>query len=257
VAHTLALLPPVAGLLFEESTHTYTVEHKHLGTLVIPSVSQVMQATGAKCMNYGAWRQSLLRNGICETEADADAYMEQHREHRAAVGTVFHRLAQTAVLRAEHGKVQDEPVESIHMLAKWREHFLLRIGKVLIVEQPMLHRAYFYCGTPDLLAEIDGELTLCDWKTQQAGKEKVRTEWGLQVGAYAKLIEHTYGITLRKAAMVIVTTDGVRVQSYNYADIQQGADRFFGFLAEHHALQAKLGSLPNHIALAAMENLFR
>jgi hypothetical protein len=253
MAHTLALLPPVEGLSFEPVEHKYTVEHKHLGTLIIPSVSQVMAATGAKCMNYSAWRDSLLRKGICETEADADAYMEQHRKHRARIGSDFHHLAESSLLGTEPERVQDE---SIDMLYRWQEQFETRIGKVLLIEQPMLHRQYMYCGTPDLLAEIDGELTLCDWKSQQAGKEKVRTEWALQIGGYAKLIEHTYGIELRKAAMVIVTTDGVRIQSYNYADIQQGWQRFAGFLAEYHALQARLGSLPHQIALTAMEKLF-
>jgi hypothetical protein len=254
VAHTLALLPPVAGLSFDEAEHKYTVEHKHLGTLVIPSVSQVMTATGAKCMNYSAWRQSLLRNGICESEDDADAYMEQHREHRAQVGTDFHHLAECDLLGGDPRGIE---YEALQMLSQWHKQFLPRIGKVLISEQPMLHRAFMYSGTPDLLAEIDGELMLCDWKTQQAGKEKIRTEWQLQVGAYAKLIEHCYGITLRKAAMVIVTTDGVSLKPYNYADIQQGWQRFAGFLLEHHALQAKLGSLPHHIALTAMESMFR
>lgn len=253
MAHTLALLPPDQGLHFDEPSHTYTIDHKYLGTLTIPSVSQIMAATEAKTMNFSAWRQSLLRNGICESEADADAYMEQHRKHRAEVGTDFHHLSESELLGTKCRVVQEE---SIEMFGQWREQFLSRIGKVLIVEQPMVHRGYMYCGTPDLLAEIDGELTLCDWKTQQAGKEKVRTEWQLQIGAYAKLIEHAYRLTLRKAAMVIVTTAGIRVQSYNYADIQQGAARFFGFLAEYHALQAKLGSLPHHIALTAMENLF-
>jgi hypothetical protein len=254
MAHELALLPPVQGLSFDEPTHEYSIEHRHLSRLVIPSVSQVMQATGAKCMNYSAWRQSLLRKGICESEADADAYMEQHREHRAQVGTDFHHLSESELLGTKCRVVEEE---SIEMLGAWREEFLPHIGKVLLIEQPMLHRQYMYCGTPDLLAEIDGELMLVDWKTQQAGKEKVRTEWQLQIGAYARLIGHTYQIELRKAAMVIVTTDGVRAQSYNYADIQQGWQRFAGFLAEYHALQAKLGSLPHHIALTKMEHLFQ
>jgi hypothetical protein len=162
-----------------------------------------------------------------------------------------------------------EIAESRVMYHQWCFEFLPRIGKVLLIEQPMLHRQYMYCGTPDLLAEIgapistyrgepsDCELTLVDWKTQQLGKEKVRTEWLLQIGAYAELIRACYGIELRKAAMVIVTTDSVRVQSYNYADIQQGWRRFAGFLVEYHALQAKLGSLPHHIALTKMEHLFR
>jgi hypothetical protein len=254
MAHELALLPSVQGLSFSEPDHKYTVEHPHLGTLIIPSVSQVMAATGAKCMNYSAWRDSLLRKGICETEADADAYMEQHRTVRAEIGTEFHRLSEHILLGGACDPLGGEPGA---MLQQWSREFYPRIGKVLLIEQPMLHRAFMYCGTPDLLAEIDGELTLCDWKSQQAGKEKVRTEWALQIGAYAKLIEHTYGLSLRKAAMVIVTTDGVRIQSYNHADIQQGLARFLGFTLEHHALQAKLGSLPHQIALTAMEKLFR
>jgi hypothetical protein len=253
MAHTLALLPPLEGLSFDEAEHRYTIEHKHLGTIIIPSTTQVMAATGAKAMNYSAWRQSLLRQGICESEADADSYMESHRSHRAMVGTQLHHLAESYLLGTQSEEVDPETRQ---MFAKWLEQFYPRIGSVRIAEHRLVHRAFMYCGSPDLVAEIDGELTLCDYKSQIAGKEKVRTEWGLQVGAYAKLIEHTYGITLRKAAMVIVTTGGVRVQSYNYADIQQGWQRYAGFLAEYHALQAKLGSLPHHIALTAMEQLF-
>jgi hypothetical protein len=254
MAHELALLPPVQGLSFDEVEHKYTVEHPHLGLLTIPSTTQVLAATEAKAMNWSAWRHSLLRNGICESEADADAYMEQVRVERARIGTEFHRLAERELLGT--GNTQIVGREPIDMFVAWRKQFLPRIGKVLIIEQPMLHRAFMYCGTPDLVAEIDGKLCLVDWKTQQVGKEKVRAEWLLQAGAYAKLIEHTYGIVLRKDAMVIVTTAGVRVQSYNYADIQQGASKFFGFLAEYHALQAKLGSLPHQIALTAMSTLF-
>jgi hypothetical protein len=245
----------VEGLSFDEAEHRYTIEHKHLGTIVIPSTTQVMAATGAKCMNYSAWRHSLMSRGM--SEAGAEEYMEQHRKHRAGVGTDFHRITEVHLGDGDDFvNYLEGEAESFSMYHRWEEEFCPRIGKVLLIEQPMLHRAFMYSGTPDLLAEIDGELTLCDWKTQQAGKEKVRTEWGLQVGAYAKLIEHTYGITLRKAAMVVVTTDGVCIQSYNYADIQQGWQRYAGFLAEYHALQAKLGSLPHHIALTAMESLF-
>jgi hypothetical protein len=142
------------------------------------------------------------------------------------------------------------------MFQAWLKDFYPRIGTVFIAEEPMLHRAYFYCGTPDLLAEIDGVVQLCDWKSQQQGKEKVRSEWGLQVGAYCELVRACHDITVAKATMTIVTVDSVRPVPYNAADIQQGWQRYAGFLVEYHALQAKLGSLPHHIALTAMENLF-
>jgi hypothetical protein len=258
MAHELALLPPVQGLSFDEPTHEYSIEHRHLGRLVIPSVSQVMQATGAKCMNYSAWRQSLLRRGTCDTEANADNYMEQYRKYRAQVGTQFHYEAAAHIFQGTtYSGPTTDMSESRAMYQRWAQDFYPRIGKVLLIEQPMLHRQYMYCGTPDLLAEVAGELVLVDWKTQQAGREKVRAEWLLQIGAYARLIGHTYQIELRKASMVIVTTDGIRAQPYNYADIQQGWQRFAGFLVEYHALQAKLGSLPHHIALTKMEHLFQ
>lgn len=252
--HTLDLLPPVAGLHFDEPSHTYTVEHKHLGVVTVPSVSQIMAATGSKCVNYSAWRHSLLRNGKCQTEAEADAFMEAHRNHRAMVGTHFHHLVESYLLGRQPKEVDPEAEQ---MFGKWLEEFYPRIGSVLISEQPMLHRAYMYCGTPDLVAEVDGEYQLVDWKTQVAGREKVRPEWGQQVGAYAELALRCHQVALRKAAMVVVTTDGVKVQPYNYADLKQGLARFLGFTLEHHALQAKLGSLPHHIALTAMENLFQ
>jgi hypothetical protein len=251
--HRLELLPPVPGLRFDEPSHTYTVEHKHLGVLTVPSTTQVMAATGAKCLNYSAWRNSLLRNGICQTDEQADAFMESHRSHRAMVGTQLHHLIETYLLGREP---MDADPEAEKMFQTWLKDFYPRITTVFVVEEPMLHRAYFYCGTPDLLAEVDGAVTLTDWKSQQQNKEKVRSEWGLQVGAYCELVRACHGITVAKATMAIVTVDNVRLAQYNRADIVQGWSRFAGFLAEHHALQAKLGSLPHHIALTAMESLF-
>jgi hypothetical protein len=180
--------------------------------------------------------------------------MEQHRSHRAMVGTQLHHLIEAHLLDREPMEVDPEAQA---MFQAWLKEFYPRIGTVFIAEEPMLHRAYFYCGTPDLLAEIDGVVQLTDWKSQQQGKEKVRSEWGLQVGAYCELVRACHGITVAKATMAIVTVDNVRPAPYNRADIVQGWQRYAGFLAEYHALQAKLGSLPHHIALTAMENLFQ
>lgn len=52
--------------------------------------------------------------------------------------------------------------------------------QVLAVEQKIYSRKYRYAGTMDLLAKIDGRLTVCDWKT---GK-RVYREAFLQNAAY-------------------------------------------------------------------------
>ena len=150
-------------------------------------------------------------------------------------------------------EVDDEPDR---IFRGWLEQFFPRIGKVLIIEQPLLHKGAFYCGTPDLVAEVDGIMTLVDWKTCQPGKARVRQDWLLQQGAYASAIYSCYGIELHRGMNVMLWDGGLSVQAWNRADLLQGWAKFAGYLMEHHAREAQMGSKVNHAALCAMEPMF-
>ena len=58
------------------------------------------------------------------------------------------------------------------------------------IEQTVWSDVYGYAGTMDLLAVVNGKLTILDWKTSKA----LHPEYKLQVAAYAKaLLEMGHG----------------------------------------------------------------
>jgi hypothetical protein len=279
---TLDLLPPVAGLSFIEEGHRYEFHDRVLGRLVVPSTSAVLSSTEAKAMNWAHWRGRLMAKGLTEEESqhagslwpgpgvpllepDADAFMEWWRSYRASIGTSFHLLAECTLLDVavpDSDAVLPE-AEKIHRF--WMRDFYPCVQVVRLIELPLIHFAGFYCGTPDLLAQIllpDGTLVwaLVDWKTQLPpnGKRsvKVRQEWQLQNGAYYLLLQSCYGIVIDVAINCILWNGGLRLKVWNKADLIEGSNKYLGFLAEYHARQALLGSVPSQIALTALSSLF-
>ena len=249
---SLDLLPGTEGLVFDEQEHLYYIDHLHLGRVVIPSATQVMQATGAKTMDYSSWRRSLMRRqGL--TEEEANEHMTAHCRARAQVGTHFHLFAQTHLSEGPVIFAQSYMAEPWQMYLLWRKEFAPRLGRVRLLEAPLVHRACLYAGTPDLLAEVDGVPTLIDWKTQQTGREKKRPEWQLQMGAYWELIRHSHRITPGRGLNLIVTATGLREVWWNLADLKQGWLHYASYLADFH--EERDGD-PHRLALQAMEPMF-
>lgn len=274
---TLKLLPPVEGLSFNEAQHRYTFSHPQLGPLPLYSCSQVMEATEAKAMNWSHWRKRLMTKGLTEPEAEAagklwprgplsleqaNCFMELWRNHRAQVGTDFHFHAQAALLNKQPNFLLS--CESAQIFDCWNENFYHRVTDVYLIEQPLVHRSCFFSGTPDLLAVIDGVLTLVDWKTQMQKYSpsgaplapKVRPEWQMQQGAYAAMIESCYGMKVERGLNWIGWAEGSKDHFWNAADLEQGWFKFAGFLMELHAREARLGSIPHSIAMQAMLPMF-
>ena len=249
----LNILPDIAGLEFSEPDHSYHYSSKVAGRVKIASVSQVLASTGAKTFNPSRWRQKLMRdNGW--NEARANAEMENVRSTRAQIGTDFHALVQKWLVR---GGVMADDREAYFMFDAWLEKFFPRIGEVLLIEAPLVHRGALYVGTPDLLAEIDGKLTLVDWKTcQSEEKARVRDDWIMQQGAYVSLIKSCYNLDVTHGMNVMVWDGGVRAQPWNAADLRHGWQFFAGYLMEFHAHQAKMGSRLHQAALDAMAPMF-
>jgi len=286
---TLDLLPPNPNLEFIEEGHKYVYHDAVLGTIQPKSVSTVLAETEAKCFNYGIWRKSLMKKGL--TYDQAEAFMKWHREHRAQVGTDFH-YAMEHCLKGSTPSREILP-EAQAIFAHFDKDFVPNMRRVLIVEQPMLHRSFLYTGTPDLLVEMnDGSLVLGDYKTvpnaEKAhndmlwwlehhgltealqlnrenwpdidGKEsrswRKRAEWILQLAAYSELIRANHGITIEKAGNIVLNDTRFRLLPYNKADLNQAWNRYAGFLLEYHSRQASLGNAVSRLALPAVQALF-
>lgn len=246
----LDLLPPPPGVRFDEVRHAYTAWSDRFGRWVpCDSVSQVMTASGLKGFDRGAWKRKLVRDGMEPWQAEE--FMNHHATERAAIGTNFHALVQHRL--APQGDAPQSHPEALDMLAVWDQRIAPRLGVVRLLEQPMVHRLLLFSGTPDLLAVVDGEPCLLDWKTK-ASADKARPEaaWLLQLAAYRELVRRNYGIQVDRAVNVMVWHDGLRMVAYNRADLEGAWVRFYEGLLAHHQTRAAEGCPWHQMALQAM-----
>lgn len=286
----LCLLPPQQGALFVEENHSYYWQSS-VAAIQVPSSSHIIALGGGKDFDKTPWRKSLMRKGL--NERGAEYFMERVRDIRASIGTDAHALiAHSFGVLDERTKAPiGAEADSIHAL--WLEHVLPRIGKVYVIEQPMIHPGGCYGFTPDLVAEVDGVLSLCDWKSNQAehfaeryqrlvdyapddemmrgicehlaaadaeaGKVKeatarVRDGWQMQQGSYAFGLEAVHGLRVQRGINFMLSVDGVKEQCWNRPDLDQGWKQFAGGLLLHHQRAVMAGGHP--VFQAALNALY-
>jgi hypothetical protein len=288
----LCLLPPQGGVFFREQDHKYFYRAQEL--IEVPSSSHIIALAGGKDFDKAPWRKSLMRKGL--NERGAEYFMERVRDIRADIGTRFHAMAGLSLGSFEQQSIsskfpQDAEAAAIHKL--WLEHVYPRIGKIYVIEQPMIHPGGCYGFTPDLVAEVDGILSLCDWKSNQAehfaeryqrlsdyapddemlagicqhlakvdaeaGEVKkptarVRDGWQMQQGSYAFGLEAVHGLRVQRGTNFMLSVDGVKEQHWNRPDLSQGWTQFASGLLLHHQRAVMAGGHP--VFQAALNALY-
>lgn len=295
----LHLLPPQRGVFFRESDHKYFHQGSQYDEIEVPSSSRIIALSGGKDFDKERWRKSLMRKGL--SLRGAEYFMERVRDIRADIGTRFHAMAglslEGGANSCGHPQEFPEEVEAAAIHEQWLEHVLPRIGKVYIIEEPMIHPGGCYGFTPDLIAEVDGVLSLCDWKSNQAenfqeryrrlvdydpddqimagickhlatvdeaaGKvreatARVRDGWQMQQGSYAFGLEAVHGLRVERGINFMLSIDGVREHRWNRPDLEQGWMQFAGGLLLHHQRAVMAGTHPVfRAALDALAPLIR
>lgn len=273
----LCLLPAQRGVFFREQDHKYFYQGND--AIEVPSSSHIIALGGGKDFDKEPWRKSLMRKGL--SQLGAEYFMERVRDIRAGVGTQAHALIAHGL--GLPGERSSYGAEADSIYAQWMEHVYPRIGKVYIIEQPMIHPGGCYGFTPDLVAEVDGILSLCDWKSNQAelfaeryqrlidhdpgdeimrgicehlaeadaaaGKVKettarVRDGWQMQQGSYAFGLEAVHGLRVQRGINFMLSVDGAKERVWNRADLDQGWLQFAAGLLLHHQRSVMGGGHP-------------
>lgn len=241
------LLPPQPGIHFDEPLHRYWLWSERLGRWMQPSsTSQVIQEAGAKGFDPTFWRRSLMmKHGM--TVQEANLYMELHKGNRAGVGTELHGLIRAELLGESFYPKQ---AESLMLLSVWRREFLPRVSAVLLCEAPLASRNYFYTGTPDLFARVDGLWLTVDWKSK-VSQEKAKPEkaWRFQLGGYDALVEENHHVRADGAMNLMIWPEGCEDVYYDRADVNQAREVFVGCLAWSHLQRGAAGSEDHQGAL--------
>ena len=146
------------------------------------------------------------------------------RDAAGARGTTVHKYAH----QIAEGAVVEVPDELVGYVDAYLAFSAAYDVLEVEVEATVINRTWHYMGTVDLLAYIDGELWLLDWKTGASG---IWPETALQLAAYANA-ETVLGDegerpmpAVARAAAVWLRGDG-----YDVVPVDAGAETFRTFL---------------------------
>jgi len=90
-----------------------------------------------------------------------------------------------------------------------RSFILERVTAIHAVEFSVYDQEYGYAGTADALIDVDGKLTICDWKTsKEVRSEEMLTNYCHQLGAYNYALRKITGIECNQALVCIARRSG-------------------------------------------------
>lgn len=159
--------------------HVYTFEGRKY-----PSVTTILQRTEDK-----TWLEQWKGNFYHKEFKNADDYTK----YTSIRGTLIHfnilnDVAHT-ILDPSHLPPMSEWWDRREMLIGEVDHAKMLWAKLglhirtpIIIETPFFHAAKGYAGTPDMIARIDGVITVVDLKTSRGLRDKHR----VQIGGYAQ-----------------------------------------------------------------------
>jgi len=191
-------------LEFDPQKHAYLLNGKKVN-----GVTTVLQRLSKPALIYWSAKmasqhmESILKPGIPLDEMeikqlakDAILAHRNKRDASADMGTWVHAFCQEYV----EGKNPKAPVNERLLSAV--EQFISWYGsqdiKNISSEQKLCSPTLELAGTVDLICELDGRLTIIDWKTGSG----IYPEYILQMAAYVMMYEEEFGKTVDQVGVV-------------------------------------------------------
>lgn len=169
-------MPNLKELTFDERKHTY-----HLNGMLLPSVTTLMKPLSETV--YGSIDKDIL-------------------DRAARRGTAVHSAIETYSnfgiidIDAENKPYFDGYMKFV------KEHSVKAHGS----EIRLYHKELLYAGTADMIADVDGLITLIDFKTSHSVSDML---CGVQLEAYSRAIKsHSLDFQIKQKAIVHLKNDG-------------------------------------------------
>lgn len=242
---------------FDHDSHTYEVFVGGRWVLV-PSVSEIRKGYAGDSLDalmgwaankqseadldaVLAWLEGEWRGPVKDALAKVKHAWKRKRKEAADLGTETHALVEQYLKRMVGVELPDPDVsdDALTVFDGWRKWAEQAGLEPVAIEQRVAHIPLMYAGTLDLLAYVQGRLTVLDWKTRGRDKPDVWESERLQSFAYrAALVSmglpQAEGLvvvlprrlgTFQPTAVPIVDKDG------------KGAAAFCGLRATHEWLR--------------------
>ena len=170
----MIVIPEMDGLTFDSNAHLYS-----LNGVTIPSVTQLMKPL---------------------SDSEYGGIDPKHLEIAAARGTAVHEAIENYI---KFG-IMDIPPEFHGYVDGFQEWWESQRPTVVASELRFYHKYMWYGGTADLLAEINGELSLIDFKTTS---KVIHSSCAVQLEAYAQALQ-SHGIKVKAKYILHLKPDG-------------------------------------------------
>lgn len=131
-------------------------------------------------------------------------------KHATTRGTSLHLVLEHYIQNRDYKLLPDWERPLIQFMfnaAKW--HLDTRIDNIFCQETTMFSNKLCLAGTVDLIAEIDGELAVIDFKTSKAPKPREWIEdYFVQCAAYACMLYEMKNIIVKKFVIIMTCENG-------------------------------------------------
>ena len=174
-------------LEFDEGKHIYT-----LNGVQLPSVTSVI--------NFGGNDYKGIAEDVLKKAADR--------------GTVIHSAIETWIDCEMDTIVNEEHRGYFDAFLAW---YKSKNIDPFATEQKVYHKILKYAGTIDLIAMVDGELVIVDYKTSATITNELEGSYRMQLEAYRQALK-THGVNIEKAIILHLKSDGT------YREIVTGPD---------------------------------
>lgn len=175
----------------------------------------------------GSDSQTPLYPGVTtvlgETLYNKWANLDTKKDEAAVRGTAIHALFD-AVLRGKETQIPKEYQEVVDVFKQW---VAVKKVKPIWHEKIIVSEKYGFAGAIDLLAEVNGKVTVVDYKTGFEYDNK----WGLQLAAYHLALAETLDMSLKDLAFGILHIPLRNPKAFKWLPFQHYEWLHRGFLA--------------------------
>lgn len=226
-------------LVFDEKEHAYT-----WGGQFVPGVTSILQCIGkpalipwAAGMASDHWLQAVTAG-----RADYDViHKESKAAHRkkskdaANIGHNVHAYAECFFKKQELPDLKtDQAKRGVEAFHKWLDSHKI---KILASERRVFSQEYYFAGTCDFVAEIDGVMGVGDIKTSSG----IYPEMRLQTAAYQHALQEEKGIEFQVRWIIRFDKNTGNFEAQSFYDFELDFDGFRSTLNLHRALKAIAG----------------
>lgn len=165
-----------------------------------PSITTVLGKQPKKIQGLNEWRKR-----VGEEEANRIGRVTASR------GTMVHKICEDYLNNETNWreKYKDKNLLAYAMFHRLKKEIDSKIGDVVLQEQPMYSRVLKVAGKCDLIATVENNLCVVDFKTSiKEKKEEWVEDYFLQCTAYAQMYKELTSTEINDIMIMLVTEQG-------------------------------------------------